>query len=169
MPEDCWWTCIRGGVASPSTRLKSVQLLMKLNELTWAQAEEVEAGVAQVARDDVSHVAASKRICYNGVCDPVLFQRFPLGDLACLADSQLRCTALALLDRAEEERGDAISAMLQEKYDNVNSTSVQYSMLRCRSCKGTEITWQQKQTRGADESMTIFCQCGSCGTRWKMS
>lgn len=42
------------------------------------------------------------------------------------------------------------------------------SMLACQACKSQSISIEQKQTRGADEAMTVFCQCRGCGKRWKM-
>jgi len=41
--------------------------------------------------------------------------------------------------------------------------------LHCPSCGGDSITVQQKQTRSADEGMTIFCACEDCGRQWRMS
>ena len=38
----------------------------------------------------------------------------------------------------------------------------------CRKCKSAKITFNQKQTRSADEAMTVFCQCSDCLYRWKM-
>ena len=43
------------------------------------------------------------------------------------------------------------------------------SLVQCSKCHSSEIIWEQKQTRGADESMTIFFQCKNCGKRWKMN
>ena len=43
------------------------------------------------------------------------------------------------------------------------------SFVQCSKCQSTEVIWEQKQTRGADESMTIFFQCKTCGKRWKMN
>ena len=37
----------------------------------------------------------------------------------------------------------------------------------CRKCKGNQCTYYQLQTRSADEPMTTFCSCISCGNRWK--
>ena len=42
------------------------------------------------------------------------------------------------------------------------------SLLKCRRCKSKHISTKQVQTRGADEAMTVFCECDSCGLRWKM-
>ena len=43
------------------------------------------------------------------------------------------------------------------------------SLMQCSKCHSANIVWEQKQTRGADESMTIFFQCKNCGKRWKMN
>ena len=37
----------------------------------------------------------------------------------------------------------------------------------CRKCKSKECTYYQLQTRSADEPMTTFVTCLSCGSRWK--
>jgi DNA-directed RNA polymerase subunit M/transcription elongation factor TFIIS len=42
------------------------------------------------------------------------------------------------------------------------------TFIQCRKCKSSEVDTDQKQTRSADEPMTIFCQCRKCGTRFRM-
>jgi transcription elongation factor S-II len=37
----------------------------------------------------------------------------------------------------------------------------------CRKCKQNKCTYYELQTRSSDESMTIFCNCLTCGNRWK--
>jgi transcription elongation factor S-II len=37
----------------------------------------------------------------------------------------------------------------------------------CRKCKQNKCTYYQLQTRSSDESMTTFCNCLTCGNRWK--
>ena len=39
-------------------------------------------------------------------------------------------------------------------------------VLRCR-CGSVDVQVQQKQTRSADEAMTLFMQCMTCQARWK--
>ena len=40
--------------------------------------------------------------------------------------------------------------------------------MKCAKCKSTEVDVEQKQTRSADEPMTLFALCTNCGTRWTM-
>jgi DNA-directed RNA polymerase subunit M/transcription elongation factor TFIIS len=42
------------------------------------------------------------------------------------------------------------------------------SLLQCRKCKKYTVKYFEMQTRSADEPMTAFCECLSCGNRWKM-
>ena len=38
---------------------------------------------------------------------------------------------------------------------------------KCGKCKSKECTYYQLQTRSADEPMTTFVTCITCGNRWK--
>ena len=40
-------------------------------------------------------------------------------------------------------------------------------MFKCGKCKQRNTTYFQMQTRSADEPMTTFITCKSCGNRWK--
>lgn len=40
-------------------------------------------------------------------------------------------------------------------------------MFVCRKCKSNKCSYYQLQTRSADEPMTTFVTCVTCGTRWK--
>ena len=43
------------------------------------------------------------------------------------------------------------------------------AFIQCRKCKSNDVDTEQKQTRSADEPMTIFCLCKRCGKRFTMS
>jgi len=43
------------------------------------------------------------------------------------------------------------------------------TFIQCRKCKGNAVDTEQKQTRSADEPMTIFCLCRKCGARFTMN
>ncbi|OXA63334.1 transcription elongation factor S-II [Folsomia candida] len=40
-------------------------------------------------------------------------------------------------------------------------------LLKCNKCGKRDVTYNQLQTRSADEPMTTFCLCLQCGNRWK--
>jgi len=62
-------------------------------------------------------------------------------------------------DQANE---DKINEMCGIKGDLLNA-----SLFTCSRCKSTKTTSTQKQTRSADEPMTVFVLCLNCGKRWK--
>ena len=39
------------------------------------------------------------------------------------------------------------------------------SSLKCGKCGKRNVTYNQLQTRSADEPMTTFCMCNECGNR----
>ena len=41
--------------------------------------------------------------------------------------------------------------------------------LTCGKCGQKKVSYNQAQTRSADEPMTTFCECTVCGNRWKVS
>lgn len=41
--------------------------------------------------------------------------------------------------------------------------------IQCKKCGSNDVDTEQKQTRSADEPMTIFCLCKRCGKRFTMS
>jgi len=43
---------------------------------------------------------------------------------------------------------------------------VKSGIFSCPKCKSFDVDTDQKQTRSADEPMTIFCTCNSCGSRF---
>jgi DNA-directed RNA polymerase subunit M/transcription elongation factor TFIIS len=48
-----------------------------------------------------------------------------------------------------------------------SSNAAKTDQFRCNRCKTRNCTYQELQTRSADESTTIFVTCLTCGFRWK--
>jgi DNA-directed RNA polymerase subunit M/transcription elongation factor TFIIS len=43
------------------------------------------------------------------------------------------------------------------------------AFIQCKKCGSNDVDTEQKQTRSADEPMTIFCMCKRCGKRFTIS
>ena len=64
-----------------------------------------------------------------------------------------------------------------EEYKEVNINNAQMAigggtktdLFKCGKCKSNDCSYFQLQTRSADEPMTTYVWCGSCGNRWKVS
>ena len=59
--------------------------------------------------------------------------------------------------REEDMRREALKAQ-EDEYEGI---------LTCGKCKSNKTDYYQMQTRSADEPMTTYASCKSCGHRWK--
>lgn len=48
-----------------------------------------------------------------------------------------------------------------------NEAKNQDGLFKCGKCKSMKTTYYEMQTRSADEPMTVFVSCLSCGKNWK--
>lgn len=148
-------------------RVRSVGLIASAihSSDTNAMAREIESH-AHSAAVDASHyedlvlkAAINCRNAPHNVCV----------HMATMPDAVLmRGTVTQRVRDTEEERSNLFAKMLQEKYDSIKSRGDASASLRCRRCNSTEILVEQKQTRSADEGMSVYCLCGTCNNRWTM-
>ena len=59
------------------------------------------------------------------------------------------------------------SKIKRDKYKFENNIEACTDSFTCRKCKSNKCSYYQMQTRSADEPMTTFVSCISCGSRWK--
>ncbi|NXM79662.1 TCEA3 protein, partial [Oenanthe oenanthe] len=76
---------------------------------------------------------------------------------------------------AEEMASDELkrlrSAMTQEairEHQMAKTGGTVTDLFQCSKCKKKNCTYNQVQTRSADEPMTTFVLCNECGNRWKV-
>ncbi|KKY24127.1 putative transcription elongation factor s-ii [Phaeomoniella chlamydospora] len=73
--------------------------------------------------------------------------------------------------KSEQQKAEEIK-IAKENLDKAMVAQEEKSVstsLQCGKCKEKRVSYSQAQTRSADEPMTTFCECLSCGNRWKFS
>jgi len=68
-------------------------------------------------------------------------------------------------DKKAQRAKDEKEAMNNAQLAHVEGTKT--DLLKCGKCKKRNCTYNQLQTRSADEPMTTFVVCNECGNRWK--
>lgn len=89
-------------------------------------------------------------------------------DMPLRSDAELtKGTVLARVRESDRVRREIFHNMLREKFEQIEDRDARYkSSLRCHRCKSSDVTWDLKQTRSADEASTAFCVCAKCNHRW---
>ncbi|CAI9574890.1 unnamed protein product, partial [Staurois parvus] len=75
-------------------------------------------------------------------------------------------------EMASDELKELRNTMTQEairEHQMAKTGGTQTDLLQCDKCKKKNCTYNQVQTRSADEPMTTFVLCNECGHRWKVS
>ena len=66
--------------------------------------------------------------------------------------------------KLKREKNKIYTELLKRQFGDDKSKTI-----FCRQCGvNSDVEWNIKQTRSADEGSTIFCVCKVCNTRWKM-
>lgn len=149
-------------------RLNTIHFLNKLTN-DWKISMQIDKEIYVYAgRNLVDYTDKAKQILFNISTNRQLLLRYSPRILVALDNSDLaKDTILERVQQQQSAREEYFQNLLKTKADQIDTSNS--SILKCRICNSSDISWQQKQTRGADEAMTIFCTCNSCKTRWKMS
>jgi len=70
-------------------------------------------------------------------------------------------------DKVKVEREASREWMKQANRSDHNTGASMTDEFKCGKCKTRNCSYYQQQTRGADEPMTTFVTCMTCGNRWK--
>lgn len=153
------------GLVLPETRLRLLEYAASVGVDRDAARRIEEHVFAAHEGAPRAYLPAMRARLYNVETNPALRTIDP-ARIAVMSDAEMRRgTVLEDIQRSEETRNARFEAMLQERYDSVES---QQTTMRCRKCKRSNLAFEQKQTRGADEAMTVFMTCKDCGANWKL-
>uniref|UniRef100_A0A3Q3K0L5 Transcription elongation factor n=1 Tax=Monopterus albus TaxID=43700 RepID=A0A3Q3K0L5_MONAL len=92
----------------------------------------------------------------NVLCGNISPQR-----IACMTAEEMASAELKQIREALTKE-----SIREHQLSKVGGTET--DMFICNKCHGKNCTYTQVQTRSADEPMTTFVLCNSCGNRWKV-
>ena len=155
---------------SPRQRLKGGRLMVDFARMSAPDALELEHQIMLASSGCVkTYLSHLRRQAYNIACNPALAAVDPARLIHMTNEEFAAGTVVERVQSEEQERMRGFIELLKEKYENVVKAQSSDSILNCRNCGSNDISFSQKQTRGADESSTIFCQCQVCSKRWRLS
>lgn len=76
-------------------------------------------------------------------------------------------------DLVNPQRQAEVDAERAERSKDINlaeiakSKRVSSMMFKCSKCGQRDVDYYEMQTRSADEPMTVFITCNSCGNKWR--
>ncbi|XP_062818913.1 transcription elongation factor A protein 3 isoform X1 [Anolis carolinensis] len=91
-------------------------------------------------------------------------------NVLCGAISAGRIAKMTAEEMASDELKELRNAMTQEairEHQMAKTGGTATDLFQCGKCKKKNCTYNQVQTRSADEPMTTFVLCNECGNRWK--
>lgn len=149
-------------IVSPKTRLTALHMLAAYQD--WIAARKNEAAAHSLSWSASMYKDKMQQLIFNVSENSRLKD---CANIAFMSNCDLsRGTVIEDIERERHLQSTRFQHMLQEKYELATRSTK--ATMRCRRCGGTDIFAEQKQTRGADEAMTVFCTCSRCSLRWTM-
>lgn len=145
-------------------RVGALRLLVRRLPLPRWQVWDLEQCVYDAHNDSDDYRATISRMCHNLEKAPWLATQYALPELVLLSNAALAAnTDVEAWTRIHKDTQAQRQRLLFTEHRSGSG-----GLLVCKRCHGNNIDVKQQQTRGADESMTVFCSCDRCGLRWKM-
>jgi transcription elongation factor S-II len=148
--------------------------------MSVACATEIEQAIDKKHNDRTAYSAKARSLCFNLKKNSQLRSNLLMGSTA--ADELVTMSSEELAtSETKEARNVEINKLRDSRlldWDTKNENKIndmcgikgdllQASLFTCGRCKSVKTTSTQKQTRSADEPMTVFVLCLNCGKRWK--
>ncbi|XP_012273250.1 transcription elongation factor S-II-like [Orussus abietinus] len=139
------------GCASPE------ELAEELEEAIYSEFKNTDNRYKNRVRSRVANLRDAK--------NPTLRTNFLVG-----AITPARLAVMTAEEMASDEIKQLRDKFKKEAINDAQLATVQGTktdLLKCGKCKKRNCTYNQVQTRSADEPMTTFVMCNECGNRWK--
>ncbi|XP_031345245.1 transcription elongation factor S-II-like, partial [Photinus pyralis] len=139
------------GCASPE------DLAEELEEAIFQEFKNTDMRYKNRVRSRIANLKDAK--------NPTLRTNFRIG-----AITASRLAVMTAEEMANDEVKQLREKFAKEAINDAQLATVQGTktdLLKCGKCKKRNCTYNQIQTRSADEPMTTFVLCNECGNRWK--
>ncbi|KRT78789.1 hypothetical protein AMK59_7966 [Oryctes borbonicus] len=133
------------------------ELAEELEEAIFSEFKNTDMRYKNRVRSRISNLKDTK--------NPTLRTNFRIG-----AISASRLAVMTAEEMANDEIKQLRERFRKEAINDAQLATVQGTktdLLKCGKCKKRNCTYNQIQTRSADEPMTTFVMCNECGNRWK--
>jgi transcription elongation factor S-II len=103
------------------------------------------------------------RSIFNNLNNPLLLEQINSGTI------KPHTIAFMTHQEMRPEKWDELITAKSKRDQNLFETNLEAATdtFTCRKCKSNKCTYMQLQLRSADEPMTTFVTCLSCGNRWR--
>ena len=147
-------------------RVRALKLLARYTPSPW-MAWDLEAciyAVVLASKFTMDYEAKVRQIAWNVSVSPSLLSKYTANTLVRLDNPTLAMGTEVEQWHAKHDAGMRKQhVLLHEEHKTDNGGS-----LVCNRCHSRNVEVEQKQTRSADEGMTVYCTCTVCGMRWRM-
>ena len=147
-------------------RIRVMRLMLDMTDAQWDACVSIESAAHAIATTQTAYLDKMRQVIFNLRSNPKLLNHGE--QIVVLSDTEMaKGTVIEDIRNQTLHRQHRFDQMLQEKCELINDQSLK-GMLKCRRCGSNDVSWDQKQTRGADEAMTVFATCSKCNNRWTM-
>lgn len=150
-------TAVRGDGEIPEGCASPEELAEELEEAIYQEFRNTDMRYKNRVRSRVANLKDTK--------NPGLRMNFLVGVIPAS-----RLAVMTAEEMASDEMKSLRHKFLKEAINDAQLATVQGTktdLLKCGKCKKRNCTYNQVQTRSADEPMTTFVMCNECGNRWK--
>lgn len=137
--------------------LEEEMLAARIEEAVYQEFKNTDTKYKNRCRSRVSNLADPK--------NPYLRLRVLQGEIA--PEKIAKMTADEMASPELKKVREIYTKQAINDHQMSMTTGTKTSEIKCPKCKKYNVTYNQVQTRSADEPMTTFCFCNECGKRWK--
>jgi transcription elongation factor S-II len=151
-----------------------------IRHLLGPRSLELDAAIWKLTRDKKLYTDKARTLAFNLKKNRGLTEEVILGQIEVDVLASMKSEELASAETRKQRAQDAKKLIDSKRLDwdqanehkinemcGIRGDLLNASLFTCGRCKSIKTTSTQKQTRSADEPMTVFVLCLNCGKRWK--